>query len=437
MEYAQPVIVLAWEDQALQEELADYGIETYLLPQKKIGIHYARVLAQLKQWHLRCINTPTTIIDQRRNRLLNTSKFRTRIFLRDTLFQWVTIFPPYVRYLLNKQKKMVWQDTNLKEYFDLIEKIKPDFVFCLTPYFIEEEFLLRAAQELKIPLCTAILSFDNLTTRSYIPVQFEKYLLWNKYNEKELRRIYPESANKSVEIVGAPQFDFYYDSSYIWEEEKWRSKLRLPSARPVILFGSASAIIAPQEEQWLIDLDAAIERGEIINNPIILLRRHPNESIDRWQQVRQNTRNIFFDEPWQAGVEVIGKTNITREDIEKLVSTLYHSAVHINASSTMTIDGSIFDKPQIGPAYDSRKKYHQIAYEIYLREHYLPIMKTGGLEITLSRKELMQTVNNAFREPNRLSENRKRISQEICTYSDGMSTERVNQALRSFIEKIK
>lgn len=436
-EYARPVIVLGWKDHVLSRELEMLGIDVYQLPSKQIGVQYSRLLAQLTQWHLLRINTPTTAIDRRRTQKMMPLTFlKLRKNLRDALYYLIMQFPPYVNYLLARQKLMIWQDTNLCEYLDLVKQIMPDVVFCLTPYFIEEEFLLRAAQELEIPLCTAILSFDNLTTRPYIPVRFEKYLLWNKYNEAELHRIYPESASKSVEIVGAPQFDFYYDASYVWREEAWRSELGLPPSRPVILFGSASAIIAPQEEQWLLDIDRAIDQDKIINRPIVLLRRHPNEPAERWDWLRGRTKNVFFDEPWQGGSDVMGKTNVTRRDIEKLASTLYHSAVHINASSTMTVDGSIFDRPQIGPAYDNRKKYHRVAYEIYLREHYLPITKSGGLEIVRSRNELIQAVNNAFQYPGRLSENRKTLVREICTYSDGLCTDRVNQALKAFVENI-
>ena len=435
MEYAQPVIVIAWEDQSLQKELTDHGVETFLLPRKHVGIHYARLLAQLRHWHLRCINTPTTSIDQRRNLLLTPSNMKARTLLRDSLFQFITMFPPYVRYLLERQKTLVWHDTNLSEYLELIKKIMPDAVFCLTPYFTEEEFLLRAAQELGVPLCTAILSFDNLTTRPYIPVSFEKYLLWNKYNEAELRRIYPESACKPVEVVGAPQFDFYYDESYLWDEAAWRKKLGLPASQPVLLFGSTGKIIAPHEEQWLYHLDKAIERGQIMGNPIILLRCHPNDPIEYWQPLINNTRHIVFCDPWIPGGDVPGKTNITRYDIEKLASTLFHCIVHINASSTMTIDGAIYDRPQIGPAYDENGKFANVARDLYLREHYLPITNSGGLDIVYSRHELILAINTAIRDPHLGMSGRQKIVKEICTFADGKCTDRVNLALHNFIKE--
>jgi len=392
-------------------------------------------MQQLNVWHLKKINTPTTAIDNRRNYYLSPKRYRARRIIRNFAYSILSAFPPYIFFLRNRQKRLIKSDTNFHEYASLIESINPDIIFCLTPYFIEEELLLRAAEANNIPISTAILSFDNLTTRGYLSVKFEEYYLWNKYNVEELKRIYPESRNKEVKIVGPPQFDFYYDRSYLWTEERWRGSLNLPPNRPVILFGSASKIIAPQEEQWLIHLDEAISKGEIIQNPLVLLRRHPNEGIERWLILMDQLKNVILDEPWKSGKDKLGKTNITRFDIEKLVSTLYHCQVHINASSTMTVDGAIFDRPQIGPAYDEVGKTGRLAKEIYLREHYLPITQSGGLDIVFNRQELIQAVNNAFSDPARFSIGRKKIVEEICTYSDGLSTERVTNALREFVKR--
>jgi CDP-glycerol glycerophosphotransferase (TagB/SpsB family) len=434
-DYVNPILILGWQDAGLENELRELGIEFHLLPPKKIGSKYERILKQLTGWHLRRINTPTTAIDKRRTQLLTPPHLSLRIKLRDGLFQLLTSFPPYVQFLLKRQRKLLSQETNLAEYVALVKSVYPDLAFCLTPYFVEEELLLRAVESNHIPISTAILSFDNLTTRGFLPISFSEYYLWNQHNLAELRRIYPESVKKTIEVVGAPQFDFYYDPSYIWSERDWRNELHLPAKRPVILFGSASKAIAPQEEQWLMHLDIAIEEGHIFHKPLILFRRHPNEEMGRWELLKGTLKHTVFDEPWPAGKQKTGKTNVTHRDIEKLASTLFHSRVHINASSTMTVDGAIFDRPQIGPAYDEEGTLHRIADEIYLREHYLPITRSGGLQIVHSRQELIWEVNQAFQAPERFSEGRKALVQEICSFADGKSTERVNRALRAFVDK--
>jgi CDP-glycerol glycerophosphotransferase (TagB/SpsB family) len=126
-----------------------------------------------------------------------------------------------------------------------------------------------------------------------------------------------------------------------------------------------------------------------------------------------------------------------RYDIEKLASCLCHSKVHVNVASTMTIDGSIFDRPQVGPAYDDTPNgiSHQSSQELYLQEHFLPIAKSGGVEICRSREELIRAVKDGLEHPEKLAEGRRRLIREICTFNDGKATDRVARGVRAFLEQ--
>jgi len=309
-------------------------------------------------------------------------------------------------------------------------------VISLTPYNIHDEFILRIAKKHNIPIFISYLSFDNIIAYGRVPVIADCYTLWNRFNKEQLLRAYSDSLNSRIEIVGPPQFDFYYDETNLWKEKYWREKLSLPIERPVILFGAGFYKIVPNEHHWLKQLDDAIENDEIKGNPIILFRIHPVDPIDRWEPILKNAKHIIFDEPWKSDSIQKGAANIEKKDIEKLVSSLFHSSVHINASSTMTVDGAIFDRPQIGPAYDDMydKKYDKIVKDLYRREHFIPILKSGGLELAFSREELIKLINTAFENPNKLSSQRKTMVKEICTYSDGESINRTEEVFKSFLK---
>jgi CDP-glycerol glycerophosphotransferase (TagB/SpsB family) len=109
--------------------------------------------------------------------------------------------------------------------------------------------------------------------------------------------------------------------------------------------------------------------------------------------------------------------------------------VHINASSTLTVDGAIFDRPQIGPAYDADrlKKFDRVLKDLYVREHYLPITNSGGLDVVYSREQLVSAVNAAFEDPAARSEGRKKLVSEICTFADGKSSQRVVDKLKDLL----
>ena len=435
-EYAQPIVLMAWEDKGLQQELENVGAEVFPLPEARFGVQHERLRRQINLWYLHQLKSPSTAIDERRNSLERPTSIRLRRFIGDTYYYAKLAFPGVVERLQEEENRIIIEDTNFAAFQHLLEKLSADAIFSLTPFLRAEELLLRAAEHRELPRCTAILSFDNITTRGWIPVTFDCYLLWNQYNAAELHRAYPKTIDKKVVIVGSPQFDFYWDSSYLWTEEEWRSRLALPRGRPIILFGAGVRQIVPQEPLFLEQIDQAIDAGQLPGKPLILFRPHPNDSLQRWSSVLQRAKHVVCDLPWADGPEM-GKTNITRTDIERLASTLRHSQAHVNTSSTMTVDGAIFDRPQIGPAYDDRhrRKYDRSTRELYLREHYRPITNSGGLALTYNREQLIEAVCSSLQEPEKLQSGRKRIVREICTYEDGKSTERVAWSIRKFLHK--
>jgi hypothetical protein len=433
-EYAQPVILLGWHDPELEQELEQGGAEVHPLPKPHFSKRYSRIRNLFEVWHTARLASPSSAIDKRRNRVDWGLGLRSRRALHEAFAKIILCLPSSGRLLRAAEQKHLCEDTNLGSVTDWVRSLHVDAALSLTPFIKSEEMTIRACLTAGIPACAAILSFDNLTTRGWIPIVFDQYLLWNRYNETELRRGYPEAVGSPVSIVGPAQLDFYWDDSYIWNEPEWRARLNLPKNRPVLLFGGGPVSIVPHEPHWLTQLDGAIERAEIPGKPVILFRRHPLDPVERWKPAIAQAKHVVNDEPWRVGA-VPQECNIKRADLERLVSTLKHSHVHINTSSTLTIDGAVFDRPQIGPAYDDRpgSPYDRIAYELYLREHYLPITNSGGLEVVRSRSALVAAICSALSDPNRLCEGRKRLVREICTYTDGKCTERVNAGIRSFM----
>ncbi len=434
---SEPILLLGWNDPDLYNELKSDGYQVSYLPCVQMTGNLVRLRTKIKYAHLQRVKSSTTNIDRRRHRLSLAPSARIQNRLRTKAYELLGIWPGNFERWLQAEQKQIFEGPNCLEFVSLVEKVKPDYLFSVTPYLLEDELLIRAAAQKKVKLITAILSFDNLTTRPRIPVLFDKYLLWNEFNRQELLRIYPDVNPNNIELVGSPQFDFYYDPSYLWDEFTWRERLRIPLDRPVILFGAGPPTIAPMEPHNVAQLDDAIEQGQFPNNPIILLRLHPVDTPARWESLRQSAKHVIFDLPWQLGEGFVGKTNVSRFDIEKLASTLKYSQVHINTSSTMTLDGAIFDRPQIGPAYDNHpgKKYDQAMRDLYLREHYIPITNSGGLQIAYSFGQLREYIIDAFRSPERYSEGRKKMIRALCTYDDGKSTQRVARAIEKFLNE--
>lgn len=434
-EFSQPVIALSWEDATLRREIELMGAEVYTIPTFKFCSDFEHVRTRVNHWHRLYRKTVTTQIDNRRNALFIDQRSLITKTLRDLWMVSQLRMPNGVQKLLARDEEAFWNGTNVKDFYQLFEKANPDAVFSITPFDMQEEAILRIGKRKDLPLFGAILSFDNITARTWIPVTFQHYMLWNKYNRQELLRSYPSAKQDAVSLTGPPQFDFYWDKSYLWDEGAWRKEVGLPMSAPVIFWGSGYVKIVPNETSLLLELDRAIAEGRIPEKPVILFRRHPVDFESRWEQILKQCRYVVVDAPWRAR-ETGGKTNVSRYDIEKLVSTLYHSHVHVNVSSTLTVDGSVFDKPQIGPAYDPdrRSNYDKVLKELYLREHYLPITNSGGLDIVESAEEFIGGIRSALNDPGKFCSGRETIVREICTFDDGKSTDRVSNTLRELLQ---
>ena len=400
------------------------------------GTSYTRARMLVNLWHHRRLASCSLAIRERRANLDRTLRQRARQTVHATARKAILGIPGIPARARRLEADLFFKDTNAREVDAQIAGLRPDALFCLTPFLMDEEMAARVCVLRQIPSSAAILSFDNLTTRSWIPMIFQQYLLWNRHNAEQLRRGYPESSQSQVEIVGSPQFDFYWNQRYLWPEDEWRRNLGLPAGRRVILFGGGFYGCAPHEPQFLHHLDQAIEQNEIPGDAIILFRRHPVDPIERWLPVLQGARHVVHDDPWKLGGKVLGHTNVRHEDIAKLASSLYHSSVHVNVASSMSVDGAILDRPQVGPAYDASpgRKYDRAAKECYLQEHYLPIYRSGGIDLVHSSHEMATAIRSAFENPGRAKQGRERIVEEICTFNDGKCTARVATQVASFLE---
>ncbi len=434
--FAQPVFVFTWDEPTLLNELKERGFECHVMPECRYDAAYLGVRKLIDLWFdWSRLKSPGKGIQRRYldHRLPKIKVAKRKI--KELLNLRHILSKRQVNNLFDTERNMLQQHSNIAELRLLYRSWKPDAFFTLTPFHTQEELLSRIAKENKIPCSTAILSFDNLTKRGWIPVIYDQYLVWNKYNAQEVSRIYPETIEQSKVIVtGAPQFDFYFSDKNVMPLEKWCALFGLDPHHPVLLYAGGPATLFPNEPNFLKDIVEAKLRGDLPANLQILFRCHPIDKIERWKNAIGEHDFLFYDESW-SGKEQLKYANITDKDIDKLVSSLKYSAVHVNVCSTMTVDGCAFDKPQIGPAYDRDKVGSRKLKQMYMQEHFLSIIETGGLSLANSKEELIQMISESLNSPRDKANSRRKILDNIITYTDGKSSDRVAMQLKEFLER--
>lgn len=424
-----PLVLLSWQDEALAEEIRSRGGEAHLLPAVRYGPNYRRLRRLLDVAHTRRLRSPSTASTTRREEALLDRRTRWLKRRRRAALRVALLGPGVEAAARRAERRRLESDTNFAAAAAFADRLQPDAVLSLTPFHEAEDLFLRAVEGAGLPRAACFISFDNVTTRGWIPTTFDRYLVWNRHNEAELARAYPASTG-AVDIVGAPQFDFYADATYRWSAESWRSHLDLPADRPVLLFGGGPPSIAPHEPHVLCQIDHAISDGHLPGELVVVFRRHPLDPVARWASTMASTRNVVYDEPWTTQ-DRPKHASMDREDIERFVSTLAHAAVHANISSTMTVDGAAFDRPQIGPAYDDRpgRPLDRFMRELYQREHWLPIAASGGMDIVHSAEELFGSITAGLDDPARQAHGRARLVEEVTTFTDGKASDRVAAAV--------
>ncbi|HWB24564.1 MAG TPA: CDP-glycerol glycerophosphotransferase family protein [Chitinophagaceae bacterium] len=434
--FCEPVVILLWEQPDLLEELQAAGIEAHIMPGYVVSNNYKGARLKINYWYQYFrLRSPSTDIQKKYSFVFKPRKAVVKQTIREKILSLKLKFnPSYIKRLVAEENIKLLNEGVYSKYVSWVAALEAEGIFTVTPFLQEVELVARILKEKNATLVASIHSFDNVTKRGWPAIFFDRYLVWNKYNKAELERINPWLKEKEkIYITGAPQFDFHYNNDYCWSYNGWLEKLALPQGKKIILYAGGSAHLIPNEPQYVKHIVDALEKNEIDQDTIILFRCHPLDSIERWKNHIGNSPYLFYDYKAPAKGR-LDHNNYSDEDERRLISTLKYSDVHVNLCSTMAIDGSVFNKPQIAPYYDEvNKDAEPFLRAIYHQEHYQPIINSGALNFAHSRQKLISLIKNALQNPADYNARCQDCVKEIATYTDGKSTERVIARLKQLL----
>jgi len=426
-DHAEIVVGLGWDDPDLVAELDRRGLRSIRLPDAHLDHSYRRLRRQLDLVHQRRLRSPTTAIQRRQSdavvpdrtiRILG--RFRR---MRDALAVRV---PGAATRIEATEADALERGTNLDAFRHLLETTDVDLVVSVTPYHEQDTLLLLAAATGGVRSVTSVISFDNPTARRRFAVVSERILVWNRHNRDELLRSYPGLDPERISIIGAPQFDLHHRTDLLLDDATWRERMGLPLDRPVILYGGGPSYLVPHEQRLILLIDEAIDAGTIAGRPLLLVRRHPADDPGPWRALAGELRHGVVAEPWEPGTSP-DRGWPTTWDLEVQMSSMAHSAVHVNVCSSMTLDGAVFDRPQIGPTFVpgvDRGAARRVR-DLYAREHWWPVTASGALRTAGSPAELVDAINVALADPERGRAGRRRLVEDLLAVDDGHASDRL------------
>ena len=240
---------------------------------------------------------------------------------------------------------------------------------------------LKAAKALGIPTFLPVMTWDNLTTKTHIPVVPDRLLVWNKLQVLEALEHHGIRASRTA-IIGAPVFD------------SWFSHLRRPLPReefcrvnglnpdfPILLYLGSSGNIA-KDETWLIkNVRAALDSSPNpkLKGTQIIVRPHPaNDDIYR----------VLEGVPYTFVLPKKGALPHSSEKMDFFYNCLYHSVCSVGVNTSAMIDAVIARRPIVAILTDTYEKTQSAA------EHFKQLVAYGAIECVKDADQLVVVVGN-------------------------------------------
>lgn len=312
---------------------------------------------------------------------------------------------------------------------ELMERHAPDFVFFPTIFGNNDVRLLKYCIRHGIPNVGMIKSWDNLLGKDPLLIWPDRLIVHNELVEGYAMSMhnYPEDR---IFVGGIPQFDVYADPDFPTPRDRFFAEMKLDPNKRLILYSCMGGWISLHEREMIeILADVANNSSELIEPSQLLVRLHPAYRSE--DNALEKIPNIVVRRPGIPSAE----RNPERFDFEfhthdtrELAATLKWSDVILNSGSTMAIDAVCFDLPVINIAFDGyaeHEKYSRSAKRLLDKDHYLPVIRSGGVRVAHNRKEMVEQINMYLADRFIDHEGRMRIVREQCYKLDGKSGKRI------------
>ena len=313
--------------------------------------------------------------------------------LKSKLFSFAVIFFSFYFFknILKFISDLLFDASIDKSIYSKLEEINPLFGLSTCCVSSNEWPLLRALKNSDIKIVAHVLSFDNITSRGYVPIDyFDQYFVWNEKMRRELSRFYGIKKQK-IKITGSPQFDFHTQKKFELKKQYISKKVGL-SRSNYILYCANHFALTPNEPNLFKYILKQLEEHDFLSKLDIVLRLHPMDKFERWEKILKRSDNVYLNEPWPAYNKNYHNWGIPSvEDIIFYPNLIKHSSVVLNIASTVSIDAAILDIPTICIGFHpENKKEGKFYHDLHFTEHYKDITSIGSVDLATDKENFIE-----------------------------------------------
>lgn len=312
---------------------------------------------------------------------------------------------------------------------------RPDVVITTGPFQFEQPAVIAAAKNIGIPTLALIPSWDNLSTKNRMVFKYDGYLVWSEQTKQELHHFYPQSRHVPVYVMGAPQFDTFFQPQFIQSREAFCATQGLKPSLPIIVYAVGSPNFL-QEHHGAVYLAEKIVRGDL-GDVQMIVRPHPIHDNGQMRKLLDRfAPSVILQQTAEAGTPLNARSQ-DKEGITEWVNTFRHADVVVNLSSTVTVDAAIFDRPIVNLDYDPEpgQPNQALVKDVnHVWTHFKPIAESGGVWLVNNEEEMVKAVKTYLVRPELHRDKRRWIAEYVCGYLDGRCGERMAEAILDFAE---
>ncbi|MFA6184003.1 MAG: CDP-glycerol glycerophosphotransferase family protein [Parcubacteria group bacterium] len=291
------------------------------------------------------------------------------------------LFFDYFKFLFSKDEK-----TKL-----LISKIKPDVIFVTAPSFRFDFSVIKEALDRCIPIVGMVHSWDNLSSKGPININFEKILIWNKFQEEEILSFFSDYKG-SVHKVGIPQLDFYLKNKNLLSKENLCEYLGITNDRKIITYTTGTHPMIPNENIIIEKIIKEFEKS-IVFKWFLLVRLHPRDDIKYYKNLKKYN-NVKIETTNSKNIQLNDGMGFQMEDLVHYGNILKNSDVILNVVSTVLLEALVMRTPAIGIAFDEDKlDFYSSVKRFYKFNHAEYLLRRDGSHIAHSLSDLVKKIN--------------------------------------------
>lgn len=281
----------------------------------------------------------------------------------------------------------------------VLEREKPDLVFCTNQRPVNAIAPITAARDLGISNATFIFSWDNLPKATMV-VEPDHYLVWSEYMKNELKKYYPFITESQIHLTGTPQFEPHFEENLKISKEEFYTQNNLDKNKKYLCFSGDDFTTSPHDELYLQNVAEVVRELNTKGKNIgVIFRRSPADFSGRYDPVIKKYKDIIVPlvPLWERHGKDWNHLLPTKADLKLQSQIIQHSFMVINVGSSMVFDYIIYQKPCAYINYNPGVvKIKKNVGEIYNYVHFKSMPSKNSVLWINDKKEIKETISQVL-----------------------------------------